>query len=95
MNLLRGSGYIDTADVSWDLDFQPRSVLARHNVTYDSEERAGPRQAPTIMAGTDDDPASAASDAHSLHTIADQANAYAAQERSDADFALALQLADE
>lgn len=43
----------------------------------------------------DDDPASAASDALSLHTIADQADAYATQELEDADFALALQLDEE
>ncbi|KAH7109656.1 hypothetical protein B0J11DRAFT_586505 [Dendryphion nanum] len=42
----------------------------------------------------DDDP-STASDALSLHTIADQADAYAAQEQEDADFALALQLEEE
>jgi hypothetical protein len=47
------------------------------------------------MAGSDNDPTSAASDALSLYTIADQADAYAVQEQSDADFALALQIADE
>ncbi|KAF2123031.1 hypothetical protein BDV96DRAFT_13838 [Lophiotrema nucula] len=44
---------------------------------------------------TDDDPAAAASDALSLHTIADQADPYASQEQEDADFALALQLEEE
>ncbi|KAF2689844.1 hypothetical protein K458DRAFT_412702 [Lentithecium fluviatile CBS 122367] len=43
----------------------------------------------------DDDPAAAASDALSLHTIADEADAYAAHEQEDADFALALALEDE
>ena len=42
-----------------------------------------------------DDPAAAASDALSLHTIAEQADAYAAEEQEDADFALALALEDE
>jgi hypothetical protein len=43
----------------------------------------------------DEDPAAAASDALSLHTIADQADTYAAQEQEDADFALALALEHE
>jgi hypothetical protein len=43
----------------------------------------------------DDDPASAASDALSLHTIVDQVDAYEAQDQEDADFALALALEDE
>ncbi|PVI04961.1 hypothetical protein DM02DRAFT_611081 [Periconia macrospinosa] len=47
-------------------------------------------QAPTI----EDDPA-AASDAVSLHTIAEQADAYEAQEQEDADFALALALEEQ
>jgi len=42
----------------------------------------------------EDDP-STASDALSLHTIADQADAYAAQEQEDADFALALALEEQ
>ncbi|CAI6332214.1 unnamed protein product [Periconia digitata] len=42
----------------------------------------------------DEDP-SAASDAVSLHTIAEQADAYAPQEQEDADFALALALEEE
>lgn len=45
------------------------------------------------MAGDDHDPAAAASDALSLHTIAEQ-DAYAT-EQEDADFALALQLEEE
>lgn len=42
----------------------------------------------------EDDP-STASDAVSLHTIAEQADAYAAQEQEDADFALALALEEQ
>jgi hypothetical protein len=47
------------------------------------------------MASNNDDPASAVSDALSLHTIAEQEDAYPAQEQEDADFALALLLEDE
>jgi hypothetical protein len=50
---------------------------------------------PSEMASNNNDPASDASDALSLHTIAEQEDAYAAQEQEDADFALALLLEDE
>ncbi|KAJ4370723.1 hypothetical protein N0V83_005244 [Neocucurbitaria cava] len=48
-----------------------------------------------MTANADGDPAAAASDALSLHTIADREDAYATQEQEDGDFALALQLEDE
>jgi hypothetical protein len=72
-----------------------RVFLVRFGLLQTPENISALKKHWYVMAATDNDPAAAASDALSLHTIAGRDDAYFTQEQEDADFALALSLEDD